>query len=64
MITPGAVTCPQKGCGEDRPTLIHKITDPMGERFYCCVCGHEFRLRLETPDRQGIGDPRMKALPV
>lgn len=41
MVTPGTVVCEK--CGEDRPTLIHKIVDPLGERFYCCVCGHEFK---------------------
>lgn len=39
-VQPGPVTCGK--CGEDRPTLIHEITDPRGTRFYCCVCGHEF----------------------
>ena len=37
----GAVVCPK--CHEDRVTLIHEISDPMGKRFYCCCCGHEFR---------------------
>lgn len=41
MVTPGRVTCPK--CLEDRPTLISEITDPLGKRFYCCVCGHEFK---------------------
>ena len=37
-----AVVCPK--CGEDRsPTMISEINDPMGKRFYCCCCGHEFR---------------------
>lgn len=43
MATVGTVTCPQKGCGEDRVSLIHEINDPMGKRYYCCVCGHEFK---------------------
>ena len=41
MITPGAVVCPK--CSEDRPTLIHEITDPMGKRYVCMVCSKEFR---------------------
>jgi formate dehydrogenase maturation protein FdhE len=33
--------CPK--CGEWRATLISQITDPLGERYYCAVCAHEFR---------------------
>lgn len=40
-VQPGTITCTK--CGEDRPTLIHEITDPLGKRYYCCVCGHEFQ---------------------
>jgi hypothetical protein len=54
MITPGAVVCPK--CTEDRPTLISEINDPMGKRYYCCVCGHEFRegSELSAPKRNTI----------
>lgn len=41
MITPGSVSCPR--CTEDRPTLIHKIEDRLGERYVCMVCSCEFR---------------------
>lgn len=40
MVTPGTVTCPKKGCGED--VMIDEINDPMGKRFFCRVCAHEF----------------------
>lgn len=47
MVPSGEITCPK--CGEDRGTLISEINDPRGKRFYCCVCGHEFRESLRTP---------------
>lgn len=37
----GEVACPR--CHEDRVSLIHEIVDPLGTRFYCCVCACEFR---------------------
>lgn len=48
-VQPGAVACPR--CTEDRPTLITEINDPMGKRYYCCVCGYEFRL-VPAPSQQ------------
>lgn len=38
--------CPR--CGEDRPTLITEVIDPMGRRFYCCMCAFEFKPVKET----------------
>jgi transposase-like protein len=42
MVTVGDVACPR--CDEDRVTLIHKIIDALGARYYCCVCAHEFKV--------------------
>ena len=47
MTTFSAVACPK--CGEWREKLITPIDDPMGKRFYCCVCAHEFRESFCTP---------------
>lgn len=41
MVPLSDVVCPR--CGEDRVTLISKIVDPLGERYYCDVCAFEFR---------------------
>jgi len=46
MTTFSDVACPK--CHEWRASLITKITDPMGERYYCCVCAHEFRVPVVT----------------
>lgn len=40
MMTASDVVCPK--CHEWRTTLITEINDPMGKRFYCCCCSHEF----------------------
>lgn len=47
-VTPGTVTCVK--CGEDRPTLIHEVTDPRGKWYVCMVCSNdrEFRVGAET----------------
>ena len=42
MVTFSSVSCPR--CQEWRASLITEITDPMGQRYYCCVCACEFRL--------------------
>lgn len=48
-VQSGEVACPR--CHEDRVSLIHEITDPMGKRYYCCVCGYEFKQGSErVPD--------------
>jgi len=41
MAIVGDVVCPH--CDEDRVSLIHEIKDTLGKRYYCCVCGHEFK---------------------
>jgi ribosomal protein S27AE len=41
MVTFSKVTCPK--CGEWRETLITLVIDPLGERYYCGVCAHEFK---------------------
>lgn len=41
-VQPGPVPCAK--CGEDRPTLISEINDPLGKRYFCGVCAHEFRV--------------------
>jgi hypothetical protein len=42
--------CPK--CGEWRATLISQIIDPMGKRYYCSVCAHEFKIKgLNAPPR-------------
>ena len=46
-VQSGEITCPR--CGEDRPTLITEVIDPMGRRFYCAVCAHEFKKGLNAP---------------
>lgn len=51
VVQPGDIACPK--CGEDRPTLITEVVDPMGRRFFCAVCAHEFR---ET--KAWDGDPK------
>lgn len=49
-MQPGPVSCTK--CGEDRPTLISEIIDPMGKRYYCCVCAHVFWVKRSehSPD--------------
>jgi rubredoxin len=47
MVTPGDVTCPK--CGEDRPTLITEVVDPMPHRYFCSVCAHEFKVQKSVP---------------
>ena len=42
MVKVGAITCPK--CGEDRETLITEVIDPMGKRWFCSVCAHEFKV--------------------
>lgn len=37
----GAIICPK--CGEDRVSLVTAVIDPMGKRWFCAVCAHEFR---------------------
>jgi hypothetical protein len=52
MVIVGNVACPR--CDEDRVTLIHKIIDALGARYYCCVCAHEFKvppIRLDVCTR-------------
>lgn len=66
MVTLSAVTCPR--CREDRASLITEINDPMGRRYYCCVCGLEFK-PPELMDGGGVGavgldDPQAVALIV
>jgi transposase-like protein len=41
-VQPGTIIC--RKCGEDRPTLIHEINDPRGQRYVCMVCSFEFRV--------------------
>lgn len=41
MVKIGDVVCPR--CGEDRETLVTPVEDPMGKRWFCSVCAHEFR---------------------
>ena len=42
MVKVGEITCPK--CGEDRETLITPVIDPLGKRWFCSVCAHEFRV--------------------
>jgi hypothetical protein len=41
MITFAEVSCPK--CGEWRSTLITIVIDPMGKRYSCDCCAHEFK---------------------
>ena len=37
-VQPGTIIC--KKCGEDRPTLIHKVIDARGQQYVCMVCSN------------------------
>jgi hypothetical protein len=60
MITFSAVTCPK--CHEWRATMITEVIDPMGKRYFCGCCAHEFRatsseLSTGSQDKIGVRDP-------
>ena len=40
----GAVACPK--CHEDRVTLVTEVIDPMGRRWFCSVCAHEWKIEV------------------
>lgn len=56
-VQPGTIPCPK--CKEDRPTLISEINDPMGKRYFCCLCAHEFR--VEVSEHSTTARDTMKA---
>lgn len=56
-VLSGAVVCPK--CGEDRVTLVTEVIDPMGKRWFCSVCAHEFR--VESSELTSTSRDTMKA---
>jgi hypothetical protein len=60
MITFADVPCPK--CGEWRTSLITTVIDPMGKRFSCDCCAHEYRetsseLSTTSQDTMRVRDP-------
>jgi hypothetical protein len=47
MVTFSEVTCPR--CLEWRETMITVVIDPMGKRYYCGCCSHEFKAPCSPP---------------
>lgn len=54
-VQPGPIICPK--CGEDRPTLVTEVIDPLGKRYFCSLCAHEFRIGLRTPVEKSANNP-------
>jgi hypothetical protein len=55
MIAFSAVTCPK--CQEWRATMITEVIDPMGKRYFCGCCAHEFKA-LDSPPAVDTPLPR------
>jgi transposase-like protein len=51
-MTFSAVTCPK--CGEWRATLVTEVIDPMGKRWFCSVCAHEFKEKVLNSEEKTV----------
>jgi hypothetical protein len=62
MTIVGDVACPR--CGEDRVTMITEVIDPMGRRYFCCLCALEFRVTGRKDATEAGADARISSPPA